>query len=150
MKRFYLALIFITVIINMYFIFLWNPNASVEDIPVTSYGNNDDSYISTYDIDGNTEYRDYESKEGSFYFDEDEKIENLSENDMNALNNILSKLSTSDLGKWIDLNNDENNDTLIEFFRIVQRRMSNEDYGKVKEILGKIIDIDKLEYALKK
>ena len=147
MKRIYFALIFITVIVNMYLIFLWKPNLSAEDIPVTSYGSNNSSYSSTYDIvESSPDYKDYESNEVSFYFNEDEKIENLSEDDMNALNNILSKLSTSDLAKWIDLKNDENNDTLIEFFRIVQRRMSNDDYGKVKGILGKIIDIDKFSY----
>lgn len=149
MKKIYLFLIFITVILNMYLIFGWNPYSNKNDIAITTYENVDNNI----DIDTisnlNNEYYGDNSKELSLCLTEQSAIESLSENERKELNGILCNMSTSDLGKWIDLENNTDNHNIIEFFRVIQKRLSVEEYEKVKVIIGKIIDVDRVETLLK-
>lgn len=148
MKKIYLLLIFITVIFNMYLILEWNPYSTTNDIAVNSYENIDINTVSDMNNNEQHEYNKFE--EISFYLSEEKGIESLSDKDRQELNNILCKLSTSDLGKWLDLENNKDNHSVIEFFRIIQKRMSYDDYQKVRSIIEKIIDVDKVETILKK
>ena len=149
MKKIYLFLIFITVILNMYLIFGWNPYSNKNDIAITTYENVDNNI----DIDTisnlNNEYYGDNSKELSLCLTEQSAIESLSENERKELNGILCNMSTSDLGKWIDLENNTDNHNIIEFFRVIQKRLSVEEYEKVKVIIGKIIDVERVETLLK-
>ena len=149
MRRAYLFLIFITVILNMYLIFIWSPYSNKTYNTITTY--NDTNNLIDVDNTLNINNEDYREifKESSLFFSEENLIESLSEDESKELNHILCKLSTSDLGKWIDLKNNLDNKSIIEFFRVIQRRLGFEDYEKVKSIIGRIIDVDRTEALLK-
>lgn len=151
MKKIYIILIIITVTLNMYLIFGWNPYDDKSNIAVASYENKDsfNEINSDYNMGNNQQDDKDELQVQSLYLNQDESIENLSNKDIEELDKILNKLSTSDLDKWIKLKNNGNNDNIIEFFKIISKRMSADDYKKVTDIIGKIIDIDRAEAILK-
>ncbi|WP_455796072.1 hypothetical protein [Clostridium butyricum] len=64
------------------------------------------------------------------------------------MNTTLKRLSTSDLSKWSGLKNDKNNDKVMEFFKLIKKRMTSDDYEKIKSVIGKIIDVDRVEVQL--
>ena len=64
------------------------------------------------------------------------------------MNTTLKRLSTSDLSKWSELKNDKNNDKVMEFFKLIKKRMTSDDYEKIKSVIGKIIDVDRVEVQL--
>ena len=64
------------------------------------------------------------------------------------MNTTLKRLSTSDLSKWSELKNDKNNDKVMEFFKLIKKRMTSDDYEKIKSVIGKIIDVDRIEVQL--
>ena len=137
MKKIYFLLIFFTIIANMYLIFGWTP--SINDIAVNSYENiNDIKSIDKEEI----------PEEVSFYFNPDEGIEALDESDVEEMNTTLKRLSTSDLSKWSELKNDKNNDKVMEFFKLIKKRMTSDDYEKIKSVIGKIIYVDRVEVQL--
>ena len=151
MKGKYFIIIFTTIILNMYVLFIWNPY-NTEDIAVNSYKDNsnilDDSsnYKEAMNYsDTNLHESDNELEKETFYLDQDESLESLDDKDIEELNRILNKLSTSDLSKWLDFKNSEDNDKLIEFFKLINKRMNREDYKKIKSIMGKVLDMDKIE-----
>ena len=152
MKKIYLVLIFVTIIINMYLIFMWNPSVNSIDVTVSSYesmGNILDNNLDKNDTMShlnNDKQKDNNILEKELlYSNQGELLENLNHKDIQDLNKILNKLSTSDLSKWSELKNEEDNDKIIEFFKLMNRRMSKEDYDKIKKIMGKILDIDIIE-----
>lgn len=149
MKKIYLFLIFITVILNMYLIFGWNPYPDKNNIAVTTYENVNNNIDMDIISNLNNEYYDDKSEELSLCLNEQSVIESLSENELKELDDILCNLSTSDLGKWIDLENNIDNHNIIEFFKVIQKRLSTEHYEKVRVIIGKIIDVDRVEALLK-
>lgn len=140
MKFKYLMLIIITVFMNMYLIFMWHPNENLEEAAINTYKNESDISTNQLDEDSNI----LESGE-SFYLNQINLLEDINEDDMKELNDILNKLSTSDLSKWIKVKQDENNENLIEFFKLIKKRMNSDDYEKVKRIIGKNIDVDRIE-----
>ena len=140
MKFKYLMLIIITVFINMYLIFMWNPNTNSEDAAISTYKNESNISSDQLGEDSNK----LESGE-SLYLNQINLLEDINEDDMKELNNILNKLSTSDLSKWIEVKQDENDENLIEFFKLIKKRMSPDDYEKVKRIIGKNLDVDRIE-----
>ena len=152
MKKIYLVLIFVTIIINMYLIFMWNPSVNSIDVAVSSYesmGNILDNNLDKNDTMShlnNDKQKDNNILEKELlYSNQGELLENLNDKDIQDINKILNKLSTSDLSKWSELKNEEDNDKIIEFFKLMNRRMSKEDYDKIKKIMGKILDIDIIE-----
>ena len=152
MKKIYLVLIFVTIIINMYLIFMWNPSVNSIDVTVSSYesmGNILDNNLDKNDTMShlnNDKQKDNNILEKELlYSNQGELLENLNDKDIQDINKILNKLSTSDLSKWSELKNEEDNDKIIEFFKLMNRRMSKEDYDKIKKIMGKILDIDIIE-----
>lgn len=139
MKLKYFIIIFITIVINMYLIFIWNPGINSGGITVSAYKNDDTILGNQVDEIGDS------LEKESFYLEQGELLENLNEEDVQELNNILNNLSTSDLSKWLQLKQDGNNDNLIEFFKLIKKRMSQHDYDKIKAIMGKILDVDRIE-----
>ena len=140
MKIKYLMLIIITVFINMYLIFMWNPNINSESAAISTYKNESNISSDQLGEDSNT----LESGE-SLYLNQINLLEDINEDDMKELNNILNKLSTSDLSKWMKVKQNENDENLIEFFKLIKKRMSPDDYEKVKRIIGKNLDVDRIE-----
>ena len=140
MKNKYLMLIIITVFINMYLIFMWNPNINSESAAISTYKNESNISSDQLGEDSNT----LESGE-SLYLNQINLLEDINEDDMKELNNILNKLSTSDLSKWMKVKQNENDENLIEFFKLIKKRMSPDDYEKVKRIIGKNLDVDRIE-----
>lgn len=137
MKKIYILLILFTIITNMYLIFKWKP--SLNDIAVNSYDNVDNTNIDKDNI----------LDELSFYFNPKEGIETLQQSDIEQVNNILRHLSTSDLYKWIELKNYKDNEKVIEFFKLIKKRMTSNDYEKIKNIVSKVIDVNRVELQLK-
>ena len=150
MKKVYIMLIGVTVVLNMYLIFGWNPYSNKNNVAVASY-ENDGSYneLNDNDYKNNKQYGIEEAQVKSFFLNEDKSIESLSDKNIKELDNILNKLSTIDLEKWVLVKNNANNDNVIEFFKIIHKRMSKEDYKKVKDIISEIIDVDRVEQVLK-
>ena len=152
MKKIYLVLIFVTIIINMYLIFMWNPSVNSIDVTVSSYesmgnilDNNLDKNDTMSNLNNDKQKDNNILEKELLYSNQGELLENLNHKDIQDLNKILNKLSTSDLSKWSELKNEEDNDKIIEFFKLMNRRMSKEDYDKIKKIMGKILDIDIIE-----
>ncbi|WP_455805478.1 hypothetical protein [Clostridium butyricum] len=46
------------------------------------------------------------------------------------------------------MKNDKNNDKVMEFFKLIKKRMTSDDYEKIKSVIGKIIDVDRVEVQL--
>ncbi|WP_294405716.1 hypothetical protein [uncultured Clostridium sp.] len=151
MKKTYFMLIVLTVALNMYLIFGWNPYVEENNIAVASYEDKDDynKINISYNADNNQQYDKDGLRVQSLYVSDDKNIESLSDKDIEELDKILNKLAISDLEKWIELKNNGSNDNIIEFFKIIHKRMSKDDYEKVTGIIGEIIDIDRVEGVLK-
>lgn len=156
MKKIYLALIFVTIVMNMYLIFMWNPSINSNNIAVSSYESVNDILDNKLDETDTISYLNSDKQIGnhilekeSFYLNKGKLLKSLNDKDIQDLNKILNKLSTSDLSKWLELKNEEDNDKIIRFFKLIDRRMSKDDYDKVKKIMGKILDIDMIESMIK-
>ena len=151
MKKIYFMLIVLTVVLNMYLIFRWDPYVEENNIAVASYEDNDDYNKINVSYNADNNQQDYKNclRVQSLYVSDDKNIESLSDKDMEELDKILNKLATSDLEKWIELKNNGSNDNIIEFFKIIHKRMSKVDYEKVTGIIGGIIHVDKVEGILK-
>ena len=149
MKKIYLFYIFTTIILNIYLIFGWSPYSNKNYNSIATYEYTDNNIDINTISNSDSEYYDDDFKEVSLSLSEQNLIENLSENEYKEINDIICNLSTSDLGKWIDLKNNSDANNIIEFFRVIQKRLSSEDYEKVRVIIGKIIDVDKVEVLLK-
>lgn len=156
MKKIYLALIFVTIVMNMYLIFMWNPSINSNNIAVSSYESVNDILDNKLDETDTISYLNIDKQIGnhilekeSFYLNKGKLLKSLNDKDIQDLNKILNKLSTSDLSKWLELKNEEDNDKIIRFFKLIDRRMSKDDYDKVKKIMGKILDIDMIESMIK-
>lgn len=156
MKKIYLALIFVTIVMNMYLIFMWNPSINSNNIAVSSYESVNDILDNKLDETDTISYLNSDKQIGnhilekeSFYLNKGKLLKSLNGKDIQDLNKILNKLSTSDLSKWLELKNEEDNDKIIRFFKLIDRRMSKDDYDKVKKIMGKILDIDMIESMIK-
>lgn len=128
MKRFFTYLLLICVVLmNIYLIFYWHPVNSTyieEDISaeVTSYSK------SLYKIN---------KKNVMYQLEDKEKKE---------LEAIIYKLSAFDIGKIENYIEDSDEDRgAINMFKLLKKRLSGEDYNRIREICAIFLDIDELE-----
>lgn len=60
------------------------------------------------------------------------------------------KLSAFDIGKIKEYYEDTNdNESLIEIFKILKRRLTTEDYKKIQEISSSFLDIQEINKRIK-
>lgn len=128
MKRFFTYLLLICVVLmNIYLIFYWHPVDStyIEDdisAEVTSYSK------SLYKI----------NKKNVLYQLEDKEKQELEV--------IIYKLSAFDIGKIESYIEDSDEDRgAINMFKLLKKRLSSEDYNRIREICVIFLDIDELE-----
>lgn len=128
MKRFFTYLLLICVVLmNIYLIFYWHPVDStyIEDdisAEVTSYSK------SLYKI----------NKKNVLYQLEDKEKQELEV--------IIYKLSAFDIGKIESYIEDLDEDRgAINMFKLLKKRLSSEDYNRIREICVIFLDIDELE-----
>jgi len=128
MKRFFTYLLLICVVLmNIYLIFYWHPVDStyIEDdisAEVTSYSK------SLYKI----------NKKNVLY-----KLEDKEKQELEV---IIYKLSAFDIGKIESYIEDSDEDRgAINMFKLLKKRLSSEDYNRIREICVIFLDIDELE-----
>lgn len=130
-KIFVYSVMIVTLIINIYFIFYWQPqekyvaheNKSEE---VISYQNN------LYKIDKN------------------QILVSLSSDEKKDLEKIFKKLSTLDMGKIKEYFEDKNdNEGVVNSFLLLKKRLAEEDYKRVEEISAPYLDIDQIHKEMK-
>lgn len=128
MKRFFTYLILTSaVIMNIFLIFYWQPvdNMYLED------GVSEE--VTTY-------------SKSLYKINKDMALDKLEEKDKEELERIIYKLSAFDIGKIENYIQDSDEDKgLINTFKILKKRVSEEDYKKIKEICSMFLDIDELE-----
>lgn len=121
----------LTLIVNIYLIFYWQPqekdfakeNASEE---VVSYKSN------IYKIDKN------------------QILKRISSDDKKDLEKILKKLSTLDMGKIKEYFEDTNDDEgVVNSFLLLKKRLTNDDYKKIEEISDSYLDINQIHKKMK-
>jgi hypothetical protein len=132
MKKIFIWLILIlTVSINIYLVFFWQPEGKR-----TTQENSSKEVIS-YD-------------KNLYRIDKNEILEKLSSDDKRNLEKITKKLSTLDIRKikgYFEDSNDEKG--LINTFVLLKKRLSSDDYKKIEEISNSFLDVDKINKEIK-
>lgn len=123
------------VIMNAYLIFYWNPK---DYSYKTAKLDNDCISVISYSKPIYTKNKDTIEK-------------NLCDEDKKDLNRIISKLSTTDIGRIKEcLKIKDDTKSVVEIFKIFSTRLSSNDYLRVREICSDFIDIKYLDENLKK
>lgn len=121
----YISLISV-VMINIYLIFFWQTQNKKTVIEETS--KETVSYAKTL-----------------YKVDKESMLVLLSSEDKKKLEKIMKKLSTFDMGKIKEYYEDNNEEEgLINIFRLLRKRLSSEDYKKIEEITSSFIELDKI------
>lgn len=113
----------IAVMMNVYLVFIWSPEEFIDNVESKSV-------IYTY--------------KPTYTFDKEEVIRRLS-GDKGELKNILGRMSVFDMECVKSYLNKGEEEEMKKAFSIMKRRLSNDDYRKVKEIFGEFIDIRIIE-----
>lgn len=125
MKKYIIYIVmFIAVIMNIYLIFIWNPEEVIDN-------SESQSVIYTY--------------KPTYTFDKEEVERKLSSDEKSQLKSILEKMSVFDMEcvkTYLEQGEEED---IKKAFLIMKRRLSMEDYNRVKEILGEFMDVSIIE-----
>jgi hypothetical protein len=82
--------------------------------------------------------------------DKEKALEQLSSEDKKEFEKILKKLSTFDMGKVKEYYNDEDEDEgITNVFKLLKKRLSDEDYKKIEQISSSFIELDKVNEKMK-
>lgn len=131
MKKIIMFLIFVfTLIVNMFLVVFWNPS-----IERKNYEKGTEAVFS--------------NTKSLYKVDQANILKNLDEQELEELNEIISDLSTFEMGEIINDFNDSDQSGIISAFRRLKRRLREDDYKRIKEILGPFIDIEEVENVLK-
>jgi hypothetical protein len=126
----YLLLVY-AVIINIYLIFYWEPQSRV---------------INQKEVSNQTL-----SYSKSVYKLEPEKaLKQLSYDDRKDFEKIIKKLSTIDIGKikaYYENSNEE--ESIKNIFTLLKKRLTTEDYQKMKKISYSFLDLERLNVIIK-
>jgi hypothetical protein len=124
-------LLTILMIINVYLVFFWNP----QDKGITKEVVSKEVFVqnSLYKID---RYK---------------ILDQLSSDDKREFEKIVKKLSSYDIGliKQYYENPDEE-EGLVNIFKVLKRRLAVEDYRRIEEISSQFFDLDKINEKIKK
>ena len=131
MKRFCTYLILMAAILmNIYLIFYWYPI--------------DGTYIK-----GDISKEVISYSKSIYKVNKKDVINKLQDNDKKELETIIYKLSAFDIGKIDNYIEDSYEDRgIINTFKIFKKRLSEEDYNRIKEICSMFLDINELEKQL--
>ena len=135
MKRFfYYSIMFVAVLITTYFVVLFEPydNSVSENSSITE---NDDTSIEVIAP---------VQEESIFKVDQDIIKSKISSSDKEKINLINHKLSTTDLSK-IESYKENEEDGVIDIFKLLEKRLSEDDYSEIKSILSPYIDFSIIE-----
>lgn len=113
----------IAVMMNVYLVFIWSPEEFIDNVESKSV-------IYTY--------------KPTYTFDKEEVVRRLS-SDKGELKSILGRMSVFDMECVKSYLNKGEEEEMKKAFSIMKRRLSNDDYRKVKEIFGEFIDIRIIE-----
>ncbi|MFW2489871.1 hypothetical protein ACN077_15075 [Clostridium chromiireducens] len=133
MKKYLIVLfLFITVIMNIYLVFYWEPqgqmSAKKEDVEtVVSY---------TKSI--------YKVNKGKI-------LEQLSPENKKELEQIMKKLSALDMGRIKEYYEEPDEEKgVINAFKLLKKRLSSEDYNKLEQLSSSFLDIKRINEKIKK
>ncbi|RII32435.1 hypothetical protein D2A34_22410 [Clostridium chromiireducens] len=133
MKKYLIGLfLFITVIMNIYLVFYWEPqgqmSAKKEDVEtVVSY---------TKSI--------YKVNKGKI-------LEQLSPENKKELEQIMKKLSALDMGRIKEYYEEPDEEKgVINAFKLLKKRLSSEDYNKLEQLSSSFLDIKRINEKIKK
>ena len=135
MKRFfYYSIMFVAVLITTYFVVLFEPydNSVSENSSITE---NDDSSIEVIAP---------VQEETIFKIDKEIIKSKISNTDKERINLINHKLSTTDLSR-IESYKENEEDGIKDIFKLLDKRLSEDDYGEIKSILSPYIDFSIVE-----
>lgn len=113
----------IAIVINIYLIFIWTPD-NLDDLK-------SQSVIYTY--------------KPTYTFDKDEILKKLSDNEEDELKHILEKMSVFDMECVKKYLNQGEEEDIRKAFSIMKRRLSVNDYRKIKEIFDEFMDMSIIE-----
>lgn len=126
----YLFSMFI-IILNAYLIFYWQPQSN-EGIKIDKCKEATSYSKTLYKID----------KEKAF--------KQLSSDDRRDFEKILKKLSAFDMGRIREYYDDSNEEEgIISAFKLLKKRLSNEDYKRIEEISSSSIEMDEINNIIK-
>lgn len=128
MKRFFTYLLIMCIVLmNIYLMFYWHPVDSI-------YTEND---ISKEVISYSKSLYKTNKKNALYQLEDTEKKE---------LEAIIYKLSALDMGKIENYIEDSDEDRgVVNIFKLLKKRLSGEDYNRIREICSIFLDIDELE-----
>ncbi|OPJ64063.1 hypothetical protein [Clostridium chromiireducens] len=133
MKKYLIGLfLFITVIMNIYLVFYWEPqgqmSAKKEDVEtVVSY---------TKSI--------YKVNKGKI-------LEQLSPENKKELEQIMKKLSALDMGRIKEYYEEPDEEKgVINAFKLLKKRLSSEDYNKLEQLSSSFLDIKRINEKIRK
>ena len=132
MRKFliYLFLIF-AIIINIYLIFYWQPQNKI---------------IAKKEVNEET----IAYSKSLYKTDKEKVLEQLSPDNKRDFEKIIKKLSTFDVGKIKEyVKNPNEKESIINIFRLLNKRLTTEDYTKIKEISASFLDLDQINGSLK-
>lgn len=118
------GLLAVAVVLNAYLIFIWTPKDFTVD-------EESQSTISTYSP--------------VYKLDREEISKRLSEDEKENLKLILEKLSIFDMENVNEFLNKGDEEDVRKAFSLMSRRLSSDDYKKVKEIFSEFINISEIE-----
>ncbi len=132
MKKCLMYLVLVpTIIINMYFLLYWQPQNA-----------NDAREVS---IQETVSY-----SKSLYKVNKEKALDQLSTDNKKELEKIIKKLSAFDIGKIKEYYEDTNeNEDLIEVFKLLKKRLTTEDYKKVEEITSSFLDIQEINKRIK-
>lgn len=114
----------IAVMMNIYLIFIWSPEEFIDN-------SESQSVIYTY--------------KPTYTFDKEEVERKLSSDEKSQLKSILEKMSVFDMECVKTCLDQGQEEDMKKAFLIMKRRLSMEDYKRVKEILGEFMDMSTIE-----
>ncbi|WP_026887532.1 hypothetical protein [Clostridium beijerinckii] len=132
MKKILIYLVLVsTIIINMYFMLYWQPQ--------------DENAAREVGVQETVAY-----SKPLYKINKEKALNQLSTDNKKELEKIIKKLSSFDIGKIKEYYEDTNdNEDLIEIFKLLKKRLTTEDYKKVEEISSSFLDIQEIDKRIK-
>lgn len=122
----------LTIVINIYLIFYWDPQSKVviqEEVSkeVVSYS------------------------KSLYKLDKEEILKQLSPDNKKEFERIIKKLSAFDMGKIQEYYEDpDEEEGIINIFALLKKRLTTEDYKRIQEISSPFVDISRINEKIKK
>lgn len=132
MKKFLIYLFLTcTIIINIYFMFYWEPqNKTIIQEEVSKE-------VISY-------------SKSLYKLNKEDALRQLSPDNKKELEKIIKKLSTFDMGKLQEYYEEPNEEKgIINIFTLLKKRLTTEDYKKIQEISSPFVDISRINEEIK-